>query len=151
MHAVVGLLLVIRNPNGTGQSGPWEVDVMKVSASFTFAALLVACVSFAAEDTARTGLPGATDRSLQKDMVIPGDAWVIAAYDSPVPRPAGLGWDGTSLWMVSDSDQTIYKLDPDTMAVLDSMSTPLRIGPSVSITTAPISGETSTSLSSSIN
>jgi len=39
-------------------------------------------------------------------------------------RPAGLGWDGTHLWMVSDSNQTIYKLDPETMVILDSMPTP---------------------------
>ncbi|MEJ2583255.1 MAG: glutaminyl-peptide cyclotransferase, partial [Acidobacteriota bacterium] len=43
---------------------------------------------------------------------------------SPVLRPAGLGWDGSSLWMVSDQDQTIYKLDPATMAILHSIPTP---------------------------
>ena len=80
--------------------------------------------AFAAEDAARGGSPVTGIPIDGSYRSFTGLARVVATHPSPVPRPAGLGWDGTSLWMVSDDDQTIYKLDPATMTILDSIPTP---------------------------
>ena len=85
---------------------------------------LVGSNGFAAEDAARGGNPVVGDSADSGIDSFTGLARVVATHDSPVERPAGLGWDGSSLWMVSDQDQTIYKLDPATMAVLDTFPTP---------------------------
>ncbi len=97
---------------------------MKRTASLVAAILLIACASLASEDAARVGPPATAEPAFHKALKSTAFAYVLATYTSPVMRPAGLGWDGTHLWMVSDSDQTIYKLDPETMVILDSMPTP---------------------------
>jgi len=97
---------------------------MKRTASLVAAILLIACTSLASEDAARVGPSATAEPAFHKALKSTAFAYVLATYTSPVARPAGLGWDGTHLWMVSDSDQTIYKLDPETMAILDSMPTP---------------------------
>lgn len=86
--------------------------------------VLLTGVAFSAEDAARGGRPVASNQRTKAQVVPTGVARVVATYDSPVLRPAGLGWDGAFLWLVSDEDQTIYKLDPATMAVLDTLPTP---------------------------
>lgn len=51
-------------------------------------------------------------------------ALVVATYDLTILRPAGLAWDDPYLWVVSDASQTIYKLEPPTMAIVASFPTP---------------------------
>ena len=97
---------------------------MRLTAVVFVSIILAAGGALAAEDAARGGEPvsdGPADNGIDS---FTGLARVVATHDAPVDRPAGLGWDGSSLWMVSDQDQTIYKLDPATMAVLDSFPTP---------------------------
>ena len=97
---------------------------MKRTTSLVAAILLIACTSLASEDAARVGPSATAEPGVHKALINAKVAYVVATYTSPVMRPAGLGWDGTHLWMVSDSDQTIYKLDPETMVILNSMPTP---------------------------
>lgn len=97
---------------------------MKRTTSLVTASLLIACTSLASEDAARVGPSATAEPGVHKALINAKVAYVVATYTSPVMRPAGLAWDGTNLWMVSDFDQTIYKLDPETMAILDSMPTP---------------------------
>jgi outer membrane protein assembly factor BamB len=85
---------------------------------------LVAVGSVAAQDAARGGEHVAPDQTTRGNNVFTGVARVVATYPSPVLRPAGIGWDGASLWFVNDFDQTIYKIDPATMTVLATLPAP---------------------------
>lgn len=91
---------------------------------FVVLILLTASVSPAVEDAARGGKPDRAAPETAKAFNATGLARVVATFASPVLRPAGLGWDGASFWVVSDYDQTIYKIDPATMTIMDSMPTP---------------------------
>jgi len=37
---------------------------------------------------------------------------IISSYESPGPSPQGLTWDGKNIWVVDDSTNIIYKIDP---------------------------------------
>ena len=54
----------------------------------------------------------------------PGD--VVLSFASPGPSPQDLAWDGKYLWVVDDSTDRIYKLDPSDGTVLLSFAS---IGP----------------------
>lgn len=86
--------------------------------------VLLTGIAYSSEDAARGGRPNASPPRTEAQVIPTGVARVVATFDSPVLRPAGLGWDGVSLWLMSDQDQTIYKLDPATMAVLDTLPAP---------------------------
>ena len=49
---------------------------------------------------------------------------VVASFPSPGRSPQDLAWDGNYLWVVDDSTDMIYKLDPSTGKVLLSFATP---------------------------
>ncbi len=89
--------------------------------------LLVAVGPASAHDAARGGEPVAPEKSAGKSGIFTGEARVVASFPSPVLRPAGIGWDGASLWFVNDFDQTIHKIDPATMAVLDILPAPAAV------------------------
>lgn len=97
---------------------------MKRTAIVVVSIILVGRFVLAAGDAARGGESAVGARIDGHSGSFTGIARVVATFNAPVPRPAGLGWDGSSLWMVSDQDQTIYKLDPATMAVLLTLPTP---------------------------
>jgi len=86
--------------------------------------VLLAGTAFSSEDAARGGRREDLAPRTEGLVNPTGVARVVATYDSPVLRPAGLGWDGSSLWLVSDEDQTIYKINPVTMVVLDTIPAP---------------------------
>lgn len=46
---------------------------------------------------------------------------------SPGPSPIGLAWDGSALWVADAFDLKIYKTDPQTGAVLTSISSPTEL------------------------
>lgn len=50
----------------------------------------------------------------------PGD--VVLSFPAPGSSPQGLAWDGKYLWVVDDSTDRIYKLDPSNGAVLLSLA-----------------------------
>ena len=52
------------------------------------------------------------------------DGSIVGSYPSPTDNPAGLTFDGFHLWYADYSTQTIYKLDPSTLAILDSFASP---------------------------
>lgn len=86
--------------------------------------LSVAVGSVHAQDAARGGDPVASGHSTEGTRIFTGVARVVATFPSPIQRPAGIGWDGSSLWFVNDFDQTIYKVDPATMTVLGTLPAP---------------------------
>lgn len=49
---------------------------------------------------------------------------ILETFDAPASRPAGIGWDGANFWVVSDENNTIYKLAAGSLTVLDSFATP---------------------------
>jgi len=49
---------------------------------------------------------------------------ILETFDSPGRGPAGIGWDGTNFWLVANTDKLIFKLEPGTMAMLDSFAPP---------------------------
>ena len=51
-----------------------------------------------------------------RGLAKPGD--VVLSFPSPGPSPQDLAWDGKYLWIVDDSTDKIYKLDPSDGKVL---------------------------------
>jgi len=49
---------------------------------------------------------------------------VISSFPAPASRPWGLAWDDPYLWLSSEGDDTIYKLDSTTGFVVDSFPAP---------------------------
>lgn len=75
----------------------------------------------------RATLPGGTADLEPRPTVphrpgAPGD--VVTTFDAPDARPAGLGWDGTFLWLVGDASHTIYQIDPADGSVVDFFPVP---------------------------
>ena len=54
------------------------------------------------------------------------NARVISSFPSPGPSPQGLAWDGKNLWVVDDSTNRIYKIEPNTGKTLLSFEAPSR-------------------------
>jgi len=59
---------------------------------------------------------------------VTGDT-ITPSIPSPHPQPWGLAWDGENLWVTDDGQDTpddgyVFKLDPNTGAVLDSFEAP---------------------------
>ena len=48
----------------------------------------------------------------------------IIITDPTHGTPTGLAWQNGALWVASDSDDTVYKVDPSTGMVLDSINSP---------------------------
>jgi hypothetical protein len=49
---------------------------------------------------------------------------VVATFPSPGQRPQDIAWDGTHFWVVDDSTDTIYKLNPSDCSVLSAFPAP---------------------------
>lgn len=49
-----------------------------------------------------------------------------AILESPDPRPAGVAWDGTSLWVAGRETNRIYRVDPTSGEVQESFAAPGR-------------------------
>lgn len=81
--------------------------------------------TFANDDVARGGHTPESDRDVNRARPFTGVAHVVQTYMSPVLRPAGIGWDGTSIWFVNDSNQMIHKMAPSTWTEVDVLSAPV--------------------------
>ena len=97
---------------------------MRRGACFVAVILVIANVAAANDDAARGRAPANATAVGEKAFTTTGVARVVETRTSPVARPAGLGWDGSSFWVVSNDVAAIYKIDPATMGILSSMSTP---------------------------
>lgn len=102
---------------------------MKAIVTLLFATLFTAVIStpiaLGQEDTATT-LHSAwpiTPPSNPPSNQIP-QVDILETFDAPGRGPAGIGWDGTNFWLVANTDKLIFKLEPGTMAVLDSFAPP---------------------------
>ncbi len=80
--------------------------------------------TLANDDAARGGDAPRHDGEVSRARPFTGVAHVVQTYSSPVLRPAGIGWDGASIWFVDDSNQMIHKMDPSTWTELDFLSAP---------------------------
>lgn len=49
---------------------------------------------------------------------------ILISFPSPGPAPQDLAWDGEYLWVIDDSTDSIYKLDPQNGGVVASLRAP---------------------------
>jgi DNA-binding beta-propeller fold protein YncE len=63
-----------------------------------------------------------TNNSMQAQGEL--NARVVLSFPSPGPSPQGLAWDGSYLWLVDDSTDMIYKINPINGQVDTSFTSP---------------------------